>query len=195
MNGPGLAFQTLGQCLIAFFFTRVLGTGFLSRTLGLPRQGVLSSSSRMTKSGVGSHLRFLAFGSSALLERGSLSNGSAGGCFPRSFEPELEALLEGCETGLAGAHFRRLVIESSWSPKESMGSVDFFWRFSSSLHASASSFPLASPPPRITWWLVWLIGVISSRSLELFLPLRKGEGWILSESWTNSVRSGKWVRL
>ena len=36
------------------------------------------------------------------------------------------------------------MIESSWSPKESMGPVDFFQCFSSSLHASASSFPLAS---------------------------------------------------
>ena len=36
------------------------------------------------------------------------------------------------------------MIDSSWSPKESTGPVDFFWRFSSSLRASASSFPLAS---------------------------------------------------
>ena len=104
----------------------------------------------MTKSGVGSCLQFLAFCLSALSERGSSSDGSAGGCFPRtfsrSFELELEALLEGCETQLAGAHFRRLAIESSWSPKESMGPVDFFRCFSSSLHASASSFPLASSP-------------------------------------------------
>ena len=65
----------------------------------------------------------------------------AGGCFPRtfsqSFEPELEALLEG---------FRRLVIESSWSLKESTGPVDFFRLFSSSLRASASSAPLALSP-------------------------------------------------
>ena len=112
-------------------------------------RGVLSSSSRMTNSGVWSRLRFLAFGSSALSERGSSSDGSVGGCFPQTFswcfEPELEALLEGCETRLAGAHFRRLAIESSWSPKESTGPVDF-WCFSSSLHASASSFPLASSP-------------------------------------------------
>ena len=104
----------------------------------------------MTNSGVGSHLQFLAFGSSALSERGSSSDGSAGGCFPRTFsrcfEPELEALLERCKTRLAGARFRRLAIESSWSPKESMGPVDFFRRFSSSLCASASSFPLASSP-------------------------------------------------
>ena len=104
--------------------------------------------SRMTKSGVGSRLQFLAFGLSALSERGSLSDRSLGGCFPRAFsrccEPELEALLEGWETRLVGAHFRRLVIESSWSPKESTGPVDFFQHFSSSLRASASSFPLAS---------------------------------------------------
>ena len=95
-------------------------------------------------------MRFLAFGLSALSGRGSSSDGSVGGCFPRTFsrcfEPELEALLEGCETRLAGAHLRRLVIESSWSPKESTGPVDFFRHFSSSLHASASSFPLASSP-------------------------------------------------
>ena len=36
------------------------------------------------------------------------------------------------------------MIESSWSPKESVGPVDFFRRFSSSFPASASSFPLAS---------------------------------------------------
>ena len=96
-----------------------------------------------------SHLWFLAFGSSALSERGSLSD-SAGGCFPqtfsRCFEPEVEALLEGCEIQLAGAHFRRLAIESSWSPKESTGPVDFFRRFSSSWRASASSFHLTSSP-------------------------------------------------
>ena len=39
MNGLGLALQTLGQCLIAFFFAWILGAGFLSRTLGLPGQG------------------------------------------------------------------------------------------------------------------------------------------------------------
>ena len=73
-----------------------------------------------------------------------------GDVFPRLFpgilKPELEALLEGCEIRLAGAHFRRLVIESSWSPKESTGPVDFFQRFSSSWCASASSFHLASSP-------------------------------------------------
>ena len=36
------------------------------------------------------------------------------------------------------------MIESSWSPKESTGPVDFFQHFSSSLRASTSSFPLAS---------------------------------------------------
>ena len=36
------------------------------------------------------------------------------------------------------------MIDSSWSPKESTGPVDFFRHFSSSLRASASSFPLAS---------------------------------------------------
>ena len=80
------------------FWVRV----FFPAPLVFPGRGVLSSSSRMTKSGVGSHLRFLAFGSSALSERGSSSDGSVGGCFPRTFsqcfEPELEALLEGCET-------------------------------------------------------------------------------------------------
>ena len=64
-------------------------------------RGVLSSSSRMTKPGVALRLRFLAFSLSALSERGSLSDGLAGGCFPQTFsqcfEPELEALLEGCE--------------------------------------------------------------------------------------------------
>ena len=102
----------------------------------------------MTRSGVGSRLRFLAFGLSALSDRGSSSDGSAGGGFTRTFswhlELEPETSLGGCETRLAGAHFRRLAIESSWSPKESVGSVDFFWHFSSSLRASASSFPLAS---------------------------------------------------
>ena len=43
-----------------------------------------------------------------------------------------------------GAHFRRLEIDSSWSPRESTGPVDFFRCFSCSLHASASSFPLTS---------------------------------------------------
>ena len=38
------------------------------------------------------------------------------------------------------------MIESSWSPKESKGPVDFFQRFSSSWHASASSFHLTSSP-------------------------------------------------
>ena len=38
------------------------------------------------------------------------------------------------------------MIESSWSPKESTGPVDFFRCFSSSWHASASSFHLASSP-------------------------------------------------
>ena len=94
-------------------------------------------------------MRFLAFSSSALLERGSSSD-SVGGCFPwtfsQCFEPEVEALLEDCEIQLAGAHFRRLAIESSWSPKESTGPVDFFRHFSSSWHASASSFHLASSP-------------------------------------------------
>ena len=102
----------------------------------------------MTKSRVGSHLRFLALGSSALSESGSSSDGSPGVCFPQTFsrccELELGALLGGWETQLGGAHFRRLVIDSSWSPRESMGPVDFFRRFSSSLRASASSVPLAS---------------------------------------------------
>ena len=70
---------------------------FFPAPLVFPGRGLLSSSSRMTNSGVGSRLQFLAFGSSALLERGSLSDGAAGGCFPRtfsrSFELELEALL------------------------------------------------------------------------------------------------------
>ena len=100
-----------------------------------PGRGVLSSSSRTTRSGVASRLRFLAFGSSALSERGSSSD-SVGGYFPLTFslffEPEVEALLEGCEIRLAGACFKRLAIESSWSPKESTGPVDFFWCFSSS---------------------------------------------------------------
>ena len=123
---------------------------FFPTPLVFPGRGVPSSSSRMTNSGVGSRLQFLAFSSSALSERGSLSDGSVGGCFPRTFsrcfDPELEALLEGCETRLVGAHFRRLAIESSWSPKESMGPVAFFRCFSSSLRASASSFPLALFP-------------------------------------------------
>ena len=122
---------------------------FFPTLLDFPGRGVLSSSSRTTRSGVASSLRFLAFGSSALSERGSSSD-SAGGCFPRTFprcfEPEVEALLESCEIRLAGACFRRLAIESSWSPKESMGPVDFFRRFSSSWRASASSFHLASSP-------------------------------------------------
>ena len=111
---------------------------------------MLSSSSRMTKSSVASRLRLFAFGSSALSERGSSSDGSAGRCFSqifsRCFEPELEALLEGCEIRLAGARFIRLAIESSWSPKESTGPVDFFRCFSSSWHASTSSFHLSSFP-------------------------------------------------
>ena len=128
---------------------RVWAWPFFPTLLVFPGRGVLSSSSRTTRSGVASRLRFLAFGSSALSERGSSSD-SAGGCFPRTFsrcfEPEVEALLEGCEIRLAGARFRRLAIESSWSPKESTGPVDFFWQFSSSWHASASSFHLASSP-------------------------------------------------
>ena len=111
---------------------------------------MLSSSSRMTKSGVASHLRLFAFGSSAWSERGSSSDASVGRCFSRTlsrcFEPELEALLEGCEIRLARAHFRRVAIESSWSPRESTGPVDFFRRFSSSWRASSSSFHLASLP-------------------------------------------------
>ena len=122
---------------------------FFPALLVFPGRGVLSSSSRTTRSGVASRLQFLAFGSSALSERGSSSN-LAGGCFPqtfsRCFEPEVEALLEGCEIRLAGAHFRRLAIESSWSPKESTGPMDFFRCFSSSWRASASSFHLASSP-------------------------------------------------
>ena len=55
-------------------------------------------------------------------------------------------MLESCEIRLDGAHFRRLAIESSWSPKESMGLVDFFRCFSSSWCALASSFHLASSP-------------------------------------------------
>ena len=38
LNGPGLAFQTLAQCLKCFFLIWSLGAGFLSCTLGLPRQ-------------------------------------------------------------------------------------------------------------------------------------------------------------
>ena len=123
---------------------------FLPAPLDFPGRGVLSSSSRMTRSRVGSRLWFLAFGSSALLDRGSSSDGLAGGGFPRIFsrclEPEPETSLGGCETQLAGAHFRRLAIQSSWSPKESAGPVDFFRHFSSSLHAATSSFLLASSP-------------------------------------------------
>ena len=104
----------------------------------------------MTKSGVASHLWLFAFGSSAWSERGSSSDASVGRCFSRTlsrcFEPELEALLEGCEIRLARAHFRRVAIESSWSPRESTGPVDFFRRFSSSWRASSSSFHLASLP-------------------------------------------------
>ena len=121
---------------------------FFPVPLAFPGRGALSSSSRMTKSRVGSCLRLLAFGSSALSEKGSSSEGSLGVCFPQTFsrccELELGALLGDWETRLGGAHFRRLVIESSCSPKESTGPVDFFQHFSSSLCASASSFPLAS---------------------------------------------------
>ena len=39
LDGPGLTPQTLAQCLNCFFLVRSLGTGFLSHTLGLPRQG------------------------------------------------------------------------------------------------------------------------------------------------------------
>ena len=113
-----------------------------------PGRGVLSSSSRTIRSGVAARLRFLAFGSSALSERGSSSNRSMGGSLPcdfsERFEPELEAWLEGCEIRLAGARFRRLAIDSSWSPRESTGPVDFFQCFSSRWCASASSFSLAS---------------------------------------------------
>ena len=139
----------LGQCFDGFFI-RVLGMGFFPTPLVFPGRGVLSSSSRTTRSRVGSRLRFLAFGSSALSERGSSSDRSAGGGFPRTFsrhlEPEPETSLGGCETQIAGAHFRRLAIESSWSPRESAGLVDFFRRFSSSFRASASSFLLAMSP-------------------------------------------------
>ena len=38
LNGPGLAFKTIGQYLYSFFFAQSLGTGFLSCTLDLPRQ-------------------------------------------------------------------------------------------------------------------------------------------------------------
>ena len=38
LNGLGLAFHTLRQCLRAFIFTRGMGVGFLSRTFDLPRQ-------------------------------------------------------------------------------------------------------------------------------------------------------------
>ena len=42
LDGPGLAFQTLAQCLNCFFLVRSLGMGFLSHTLGLPgERGVL----------------------------------------------------------------------------------------------------------------------------------------------------------
>ena len=38
LNGLGLAFQTLGQCLKAFIFTQGKGVGFLSCTFDLPGQ-------------------------------------------------------------------------------------------------------------------------------------------------------------
>ena len=60
---------------------------FFPAPLVFPGRGVLSSSSRMTKSGVASCLRFLAFGSSSLSERGSSSDRSVGGCFPPDFFP------------------------------------------------------------------------------------------------------------
>ena len=141
-------FRRLTRASMASSLPGVWVRVFFPVPLAFLGRGVLLSSSRMTKSGMASRLRFLALGLSALLERGSSSDGSPGVCFPRAFsrccEPELGALLGGWETRLGGARFRRLVIESSWSPKESMGPVDFFWHFSSSLHASASSFPLAS---------------------------------------------------
>ena len=83
------------------------------------------------------------------------------------------------------------MIESSWSPKESTGPVDFFWCFSSSLRASASSFPLASsfqnnPVACLADWCGFL---------PESLPLREGEGWIWSESVKNPARSGMRVWL
>ena len=81
--------------------SRVQVRPFFPALFVFPDRGVLSSSSRTTRSGVGSCLQFLAFGSSALSERGSSSDGSAGGSLPRDFsrhfELELEAWLEGCE--------------------------------------------------------------------------------------------------
>ena len=76
LNGLDLTFQTLGQCLIAFFFAQVLGTGFLSHTLGLPRQrgAVIILQDDQVRGGVPFAVQFLAFSSSALSERGSLSD-------------------------------------------------------------------------------------------------------------------------
>ena len=68
------------------------------------------------------------------------------GPFPGVLSRNLRPCWKAVKPRLAGARFRRLVIESSWSPKESTGPVDFFRCFSSSLRASTSSFSLASSP-------------------------------------------------
>ena len=161
-------------------------------------RGVLSSSSRMTNSGVGSRLRFLAFGSSALSERGSSSDRSAEGCFPRPFPGVLSQNLRPCwmavKPDLQGLALGGWQLNPHGHPKK----VRALWT------SSSTSLPVCAPPhllfllphpPRITRRLVWPIGVISSQSLELFLPLRKGDGWILSESWMNPICSCKRVWL
>ena len=68
--------------------------------------------------------------------------------------------------------------------------------------SSGTSLPVGMPlhllfishcPPRITRRLVW--PSVSFWSRELFLPPWKGVGWVLSESWTNLICSGKRVWL
>ena len=136
--------QCFDSCIIW-----VLGMGFLSRTLGLPGQGgaVIILQDNQVRGGVS--FMALSLWLVCPVGEGSSSNRSAGGfppTFSRCLELELETSLGGCVTRLGGARFSRLAIESSWSPKESAGPVDFFRRFSFSFHASASSFFLASFP-------------------------------------------------
>ena len=95
-------FRRLDSTSIASSSTEAWVRAFFPIPLAFPGRGVLSSSSKTTKSGVGSRLRFLALGSSALSDSGSSSDQSLGTCFPRAFsrccEPELRALPGGWET-------------------------------------------------------------------------------------------------
>ena len=150
---------------------------FFPEPLVFPGRGVVSSSSRTTKSGVASRLRLLAL--AHLPGRKGVHHPSRqwDGVFPRLCPGVLSLSLEPCRKAVKSDLLE--LASGGWrlNPHGHLEKVRALWT------SSDVSLPVGMPPhllfilhcsPRITRWLVW--PSVSFRSLELFLPLRKGDG-------------------